>query len=56
MLNPTRLKIYVNAYIVRLEKGESIENIDESYLSLNRIKEDDVKQIHKNVESIIGKI
>ena len=46
MLGPSRLMIYKYAYNVRLERGEKLEDIDNSYLTLKRLTEDEVKQIH----------
>lgn len=46
MLGPTRLMIYKHAYTVRLEQGERLEEIDQSYLRLKRLTEEEVKQIH----------
>lgn len=50
MLNMTRLRLYVNAYNVRMEKGESIESIDNSFLSLKRLKKEEIKQIHDIIQ------
>ena len=49
MLNSTRLKVYINAYNVRLNRGESIEKIDNDYLNLKRLKKEDIEQIHKAI-------
>ena len=46
MLGPTRLMVYKYAYTVRLEQGETLEDIDNSYLELKRLTEEDVEQIH----------
>jgi hypothetical protein len=46
MLNETRLKVLVNAYSVRLGKGESLESIDESLRNIKRVNESDIKKIH----------
>jgi hypothetical protein len=46
MLNATRMKVYINAYLVRLDKGEALEDIDKSYLDLKRLTEVDIKKIH----------
>lgn len=46
MLNETRLKVYVHAYDVRLKRGHLLEDIDNDYLRLNRLTEEDIIQIH----------
>ena len=52
MLNKTRLKVYINAYVTRLRNGESLDKIDEDYLNLRRLNEDDIDQIHKYLSGI----
>ena len=52
MFTPTRLKVYVNAYIVRLEKGESLSNIDNYYLNRNKITESDKEAIHNRLKEL----
>lgn len=48
-LNDSRLKVYTNAYLIRLGKGENLEDIDKDYLDLKRLKEEDIKEIHKKI-------
>ncbi len=50
MLNDSRIKVYINAYTVRLNKGEKLEDIDKDYLDLKRLTESDVKDIHKRLK------
>lgn len=50
MLNESRTKVYLNAYLNRLQKGESLEEIDKSYLDLKRLTKDDIEEIHELVE------
>ena len=52
MFTPTRLKVYVNAYIVRLENGESLSNIDNYYLNRNKITESDKEAIHNRLKEL----
>jgi hypothetical protein len=47
MLNPTKLKTFSHAYRTRMNHGESVESIDELYLSLKRLSEEDIVQIHQ---------
>lgn len=49
MLNPTRLKIYINAYSIRLSRGEKLEDIDADYLKLKRLNEKEIQEIHKKL-------
>ena len=49
MLNESRVKIYINAYLVRVGNGEKITDIDNDYLSINRLSLDDIHQIHKEL-------
>lgn len=50
MLNESRIKVYKNAYYVRMEKGESIESIDKSFLESGRLTIEEIKKLH----SIMG--
>ena len=50
MLNPTRLKIFINAYYVRLSKNESLESIDESYIKSGRLNATDIEYIHSQLK------
>lgn len=50
MLNNSRIKVYINAYTVRLNKGEKLEDIDKDYIDLKRLTPDDVKEIHKRLK------
>lgn len=49
MLNNSRLKVYINAYLVRLGKGEALEDIDKDYLELKRLNKEDIEEIHKKI-------
>lgn len=46
MLSEMRLRVYINAYNVRLERGETLDAIDKDYLNLKRLTQEDVKKIH----------
>lgn len=50
MLNTSRMKVYINAYTVRLERGESLEEIDKDYLDLKRLTKDEINEIHKRLK------
>ena len=50
MLNNSRIKVYINAYTVRLNKGEKLEDIDKDYIDLKRLTVEDVKEIHKRLK------
>ena len=49
MLSPTRLKVYLYAYTVRMKKGESMLSIDTDYLSNKELKKDEIEQIHREL-------
>lgn len=46
MLSEMRMKVYINAYNVRLERGEKLEDIDNDYLNLKRLAKEDIQKIH----------
>lgn len=46
MLSEMRMKVYINAYNVRLERGEKLEDIDNDYLGLKRLTKEDIQKIH----------
>lgn len=46
MLSEMRMKVYINAYNVRLERGEKLEDIDNDYLNLKRLTKEDIQKIH----------
>ena len=48
-MNEMRFKIYLNAYIVRLNRGEKLEDIDNDYLSLKKLTEEDIQKIHRKL-------
>lgn len=50
MLSNSRIKVYINAYTVRLMRGQSIEDIDKDYLDMKRLTPEDVKEIHKRLK------
>lgn len=50
MLNNSRIKVYINAYTVRMNKGEKLEDIDKDYIDLKRLTPEDVKEIHKRLK------
>lgn len=52
MLNPTRLKVYIRAYLFRLEKNMTIDEIDTYYKNLGKLKDDDIKQVHERLQKI----
>jgi hypothetical protein len=54
-LSAMKLKTYVNAYIVRLNRGETMTDIDNLYLSINRLTKDEIDQIHKKLSTTISK-
>ena len=49
MLTPTRLKVYLYAYTLRMKKGERLSEIDHDYLSNKELKQDDIEQIHREL-------
>lgn len=49
MLNESRMKVYINAYTVRLQRGEKLEDIDKDYIEMKRLTEKDVKEIHSKL-------
>lgn len=51
MLNNQRLKVFINAYLTRLEKGETLESIDKSYINIGRLSDEDIKIIHEKINS-----
>ena len=51
-MTDTKFKIYVNAYVTRLEKGESIESIDNLYIDLSRLTQEDIKKIHNRLDEL----
>lgn len=50
MLNSSRTKVYLNAYTIRLQRGEKLEDIDKDYLDLKRLTQADIKEIHKKLK------
>jgi uncharacterized protein (DUF433 family) len=55
MLNPSRLKVYLNAYIIRMRKGETEEEINKDYKELGRLTDEDITQIHESLtKKILG--
>lgn len=46
MLTETRKKVYINAYIKRMNKGETMEEIDKSFISIGRITNEEANYIH----------
>lgn len=46
MLTESRKKVYVNAYIKRINRGETMEEIDESFISIGRISQEEADYIH----------
>ena len=46
MLTESRKKVYVNAYIKRMNRGETMEEIDESFISIGRISQEEADYIH----------
>ena len=42
----TKLKVYLNAYIIRLNRGEKLEDIDNDYLELKKLTKEDIDRIH----------
>lgn len=49
MLNDSRIKVYVNAYITRLSRGESLSSIDEDYINMKRLTKKETEEIHKKL-------
>ena len=56
MLNTSRMKVYINAYTVRLEHGESLEEIDKDYLDLKRLTKDEINKINRDIEVTAKKV
>lgn len=52
MLNPTKLKVYSNAYRIRLQRGEKLSEIDSLYLKSKRLTNEEIEQIHKFMKLI----
>ena len=50
MLNTSRIKVYINAYTVRLERGESLEDIDKDYINMKRLTKEETQEIHKRLK------
>lgn len=50
MLTETRIKIYLNAYNTRLNKGESMDDIDKSFKDMNRLNDKELAMIHEKLE------
>ena len=50
-LNATREKILLNAYVVRLKKGESLQSIDNSFIKLGKINNNDLERMHMLVNN-----
>lgn len=48
-MNATKFKIYLNAYHVRLSRGEKLEDIDKDYLQLKKLKKEDIDIIHNKL-------
>lgn len=46
MLTESRKKVYINAYIKRMNRGETMEEIDESFISIGRISQEEADYIH----------
>lgn len=53
MLNDTRLEVYLVAYTTRLQRGETLDYIDNFYLSRGRIKQEDINQIHEQLQKYL---
>lgn len=49
MLNNTRLKVYIHAYTVRLNRGELLDDIDDSYRKLKRLTDEEISQVHRSL-------
>ena len=52
-LNATREKILLNAYVVRLKKGESLQSIDNSFIKLGKINNNDLERMHMLVNNVM---
>ena len=48
-MNETKFKIYLNAYIIRINRGEKLEDIDNDYLNLKKLTEEDIEKIHQKL-------
>lgn len=46
MLTKSRIKVYINAYIKRMNKGETMEEIDNSFISIRRLTQEEADYIH----------
>lgn len=46
MLNETKLRVYSGAYRIRLKRGEKLSDIDNLYLSMKRLTQEEIEQIH----------
>lgn len=50
VLNPTRLKVYILAYLLRCGNGEKIEDIDKEYKEKKNLTDEDLNQIHDKLD------
>lgn len=46
-MTDSQIKVYINAYIVRLKNGETLEEIDESFISIGRLTQTDCDKLHE---------
>ena len=44
-----KFKIYLNAYLIRINRGEKLEDIDRDYLNLKKLTKADIEKIHKKI-------
>lgn len=46
-MTDSQTKVYINAYIVRLENGETLEDIDKSFIDMGRLTQFDCDRLHE---------
>lgn len=46
MLTETQVAIYINAYNVRLDRGEKLEEIDNLFMETRGLTKEDINTIH----------
>ena len=49
LVDATRMKIYVIAYMTQMSQGKTMDELDKMYLDLGRLTEKEIKEIHKQL-------